>query len=99
VTEVEGDLVELGARQSGKIAIKDWERRRFYSELLGYAEGKGYASGWAAHQYKKKFKDWPDGFDRVAMSPSVSTVNWVRSRQIAWAKARGPPHRRAGGAG
>jgi DNA repair protein RadD len=88
VTEVEGDLVEFGARHSGKIAIKDWERRRFYSELLGYAEGKGYASGWAAHQYKKKFKQWPDGFDRVAMSPSVSTVNWVRSRQIAFAKAR-----------
>jgi DNA repair protein RadD len=88
VKVVDGDLVELGARHSGQREFPDWERRRFYSELLGYAEGKGYASGWAAHQYKKKFKQWPDGFDRVAMSPSVSTVNWVRSRMIAFAKRR-----------
>ena len=88
VREVDGDLVELGARQTGKRDLKEWERRRFYSELLGYAEGKGYASGWASHQFKQKFKHWPEGYDRVAMSPSVSTVNWVRSRLIAYAKAR-----------
>jgi DNA repair protein RadD len=88
VKVVDGDLVELGARQTGKRDLKEWERRRFYSELLGYAEGKGYASGWASHQFKQKFKHWPEGYDRVAMSPSVSTVNWVRSRLIAYAKAR-----------
>ena len=88
VKVVEGDLVELSSRHSGQREFPEWERRRFFSELLGYAEGKGYASGWAAHQYKQKFKHWPDGFERVAMSPSVSTRNWVKSRQIAFAKPR-----------
>ena len=35
------------------------------------------------HQFKQKFGHWPNGYDRVAMEPSVSTRNWVRSRQIA----------------
>ena len=88
VKEVQGDLVELGARRSGKREIPEWERRRFFAELLGLAEERGYAPGWASHQFKEKFKHWPDGYDRVAMSPSVSTRNWVKSRQIAFAKAR-----------
>ena len=88
VQEVEGDLVELGARRSGQRDFPEWERRRFFAELLGLAEGRGYAPGWASHQFRKKFGHWPNGYDRVAMEPSVSTRNWVRSRQIAYAKAR-----------
>jgi DNA repair protein RadD len=88
VKVVDGDLVELGARQSGQREFPEWERRRFYAELLGLAEERRYAPGLASHQFKKKFKQWPDGFDRVAMSPSVATRNWVKSRQIAFAKRR-----------
>jgi DNA repair protein RadD len=88
VKTVQGELIELGARKSGKIELKEWERRRFFAELLGLAEERRYAPGWASHKFKERFKHWPDGFDRVAISPSVSTRNWVRSRQIAFAKAR-----------
>ena len=88
VKVVEGDLVELGARQSGRREVLEWERRRFYSELLGLTEERGYSQGWAAHQFKQKFSHWPNGYDRVAMEPSVTTRNWVKSRQIAYAKAR-----------
>ena len=94
VQEVEGDLVELSSRRSGRRDIPEWERRRFYAELLGLAEERGYAAGWAAHKFREKFAHWPNGYDRVALEPSVATRNWVRSRQIAFAKARGPPARR-----
>jgi DNA repair protein RadD len=88
VRVVDGDLVELSSRRSGQRDLKEWERRRFFSELLGLAEERGYAPGWASHQFKQKFAHWPNGYDRVAMSPSVSTRNWVKSRQIAFAKRR-----------
>jgi superfamily II DNA or RNA helicase len=88
VKEVRGDLIELGGRRSGTIEIREWEQRRFYAELLGLAEERRYAPGWAAHQFKQKFKRWPDGFDRVPIAPSVSVRNWVRSRLIAYVKAR-----------
>jgi superfamily II DNA or RNA helicase len=88
VREVAGDLVELGTQQSGRREIPDWERRMLFAELLGLAEERGYAPGWASHKFKEKFSHWPNGYDRVAISPSVSTRNWVKSRQIAFAKAR-----------
>jgi DNA repair protein RadD len=88
VKVVEGDLVELGSRQSGKRETPEWERRRFYSELLGMAEERSYSSGWAAHKFREKFAHWPNGYDRVAMEPSVAVRNWVRSRQIAYVKGR-----------
>lgn len=88
VAAVEGELVELGTRQGGPRAWAEWERRRFYAELLGMAESKGYAAGWAAHKFRERFRVWPEGYPRVAMEPSLSTRNWIRSRQIAWAKAR-----------
>ena len=88
VREIAGDLVELGARRSGQREFPEWERRRFYSELLGYAEGKGYAPGWASHKFREKFAHWPNGYDTVAMAPSIAVRNWVRSRQIAFAKRR-----------
>jgi hypothetical protein len=37
---------------------------------------------------RQKFGHWPNGYDRVAIEPSIDTRNWVRSRQIAYAKAR-----------
>jgi hypothetical protein len=88
VREAQGDLVELGSRKSGKIEVPEWERRRFFAELLGLAEERGYSPGWASHKFREKFAHWPNGYDPVAMSPSVSVRNWVRSRQIASAKAR-----------
>jgi DNA repair protein RadD len=88
VDVVDDELVELGSRLSGKREIPDWQRRRFYSELLGLTEERGYSPGWAAHKFREKFAHWPKGYDRVAMEPSVAVRNWVRSRQIANAKGR-----------
>jgi hypothetical protein len=31
----------------------------------GYMSEKGYAEGWASHQYKTKFGVWPKGVDRT----------------------------------
>ena len=88
VLELQGDLIELGARQSGRREFPDWERRRFFAELLGLAEERRYAAGWAAHKFRERFGHWPNGFDRLTLSPSIATRNWVKSRQIALAKSR-----------
>lgn len=88
VREAEGELVELGSRESGKRSAAEWEKKRFYAELRGYAERKGFKPGWAFHKFIEKFNHQPAGYGSVAMEPSVATLNWIRSRQIAFAKAR-----------
>jgi superfamily II DNA or RNA helicase len=93
VDVIDADLVELGVAQRAA-----FDRRRFYLELRGYAatatkkDGTPYARGWAANQFKSKFGVYPpwDWNDEPPLDPPPETRRWVRSRQIAWARARPP---------
>lgn len=86
IRALEGELVEVGAQlgeaQAGKLA--------FYLELRGFASERSYASGWAAHKFKEKHGHFPPWSwnDLAAASPSLETRRWIRSRIIAYAKAR-----------
>lgn len=82
VDAVAGELFELsGTRQT----MRD-EKQTFYSELIHIASEKNYAKGWASHKYKEKFGVWPKGLAEIGIPPTIKTINWIKSRNIAWAK-------------
>jgi hypothetical protein len=93
VEYIDGDLVPLG---DPPIVRSDAERRIFYAELRGYQQnarkrdGTPYANGWAAQQFKTKFGYFPPWAwnNDAPMTPSFATERWIKSRIIAWAKAR-----------
>jgi superfamily II DNA or RNA helicase len=62
-------------------------RVRWHAELAWIARDRGYRSGWAAYKFKEKFGDWPPRETPAPCSPSPEVKSWVRSRQIAYAKA------------
>jgi DNA repair protein RadD len=87
VVNKDGELVEFSAR-GVKRQTKSTDRIGFYRELKYFANASGYKSGWVAHKYKEKFGDWPKGLDHWSPAPpSPETLGWIRSRQIAFAKA------------
>src|SRR5271154_7056189 len=47
-----GELVELGAQQSGKSAPADWEKKVFFSGLMTLKKPQ-YKSGWASAQFRE----------------------------------------------
>jgi DNA repair protein RadD len=49
---------------------------------------RGYKPGWVAHKYREKFGTWPAARTITPSEPSPEVVSWVRSRAIAYAKAR-----------
>jgi DNA repair protein RadD len=55
--------------------------------LLYIAGERSYARGWAAHKFKEKFHDWPASRFVTPLRPDDAMRAWVRSRQIAYAKA------------
>jgi DNA repair protein RadD len=63
-------------------------KREFYAQLLWIAAEKQFKPGWAAHKFKEKFGDWPSFRHADPLPPSDATRSWVRSRIIAYAKAR-----------
>jgi hypothetical protein len=84
VLNVPGHMVELETGQKNFVA----ENQKFYSELLYYGRMRGYKDGWAAYKYKEKYGAFPRGLGVEVKSPSFKTLQWIRSRIIASAKAR-----------
>ena len=84
VEAVPGELKELEAANK-KLVINNQE---FYSQLIWYAQVKGYKSGWAYHKYKEKFNSAPNGLSSSPKHPTQETLNWIKSRTIAFAKAK-----------
>jgi superfamily II DNA or RNA helicase len=92
VEYIDRDLVELGAAN----VPTETDRISFYCELRGFQQtakrkyGSPYHPKWAACQYKDKHKSWPPwSWNNFApLEPTPATLRWIKSRQIAWAKAR-----------
>ena len=86
----EADLVEIDRER--KRLNRKWsveEKGHFFGELKSYGLRKGYAPGWASHKYKERFGVWPNSVKGYPMrQPSQETLNWIKSRNIAAAKAR-----------
>ena len=84
IEHTEGSLSEMG----GTAAVSKEVKQDFYSQLLSYAQSKGYASGWVAHSYKNKFGVWPSGMVHVEKKISLDVSKWIRSQQIRNAKRK-----------
>ena len=56
--------------------------------LAHIAIERGYKPGWAAHKFKEKFGTWPATRTAQPIEPSPEVLSWVRSRIIAYAKAK-----------
>ena len=84
VETIPGELKELEAANK-KLRI---DNQSFYSQLLFYAQAKGYKSGWAFHKYKEKFNAAPNGLASRPEHPTPQTLNWIKSRTIAFAKSK-----------
>jgi DNA repair protein RadD len=86
----DGELVALGSGQSSARAPTAADQYVFLGELRGLARERGYREGWVAHKFRERFNTWPND-PRVRHAPpmpaSLRTRNWVKARQIAYAKA------------
>ena len=85
VVSIPGELLELQAANK-KLEITP---QQLYSQLLYYARLKGKKDGWAYHKVKEKFGKFPRGLDAKVEPPTQETLNWIKSRAIAFAKGKG----------
>jgi DNA repair protein RadD len=86
----DGDLALVDRKSRTVHASSDPnERMRWHSMLTYIANQRGYRSGWIAHKYKEKFGTWPAVGAVKPIPPTPEVLSWVRSRSIAYAKAKG----------
>jgi superfamily II DNA or RNA helicase len=85
---VEGELGEVDRQRKARApTYTDNEKLKFYQGLLWIAKERGYLPGWAAHKYREKFGEWPAVKYAMPQPPDDALRSWVRSRQIAYARA------------
>jgi superfamily II DNA or RNA helicase len=88
VTFTDGSLALVDRKSRVAAPATDpHERTRWHAELSYIAAERGYRSGWVAHKYKQKFGIWPPVRSITPKQPSAEVLSWVRSRDIAYAKA------------
>jgi superfamily II DNA or RNA helicase len=66
----------------------DDEKYLFHRELAAIAVERSYQPGWVAHKYRERFGHWPPTRFVEPIEPRPATRSWVKSRQIAYARAQ-----------
>jgi superfamily II DNA or RNA helicase len=81
---------ELGLVERGKAKVHydAAEKTRWHCMLAGVAVERSYKPGWVAHKFREKFGDWPQSRTISPIKPTPEVLSWVRSRAIAFAKAK-----------
>ena len=87
----DGDLWLCDRNSRTANAVSDpHDQMHWHAMLVHIAIQRGHKPGWAAHKFKEKFGFWPPrGVRPLPLEPSREVLSWVRSRDIAYAKARG----------
>lgn len=80
----DGELVEIARKTNAT----QTEKQEVYSQLISIQRSLGYATGWVANKYRKKFDVWPRGMTEVSRPPSPELLSWLKSEQIRYAKRR-----------
>jgi superfamily II DNA or RNA helicase len=91
VESADGELHEIGRGKTIKPnAPSPMDHQRWYSELLRYADLRGYKPGWASYAFKDKFGAFPPGVLYPIQSQMVSpeVASWIKARNIRKAKAK-----------
>lgn len=87
----EGELVPIRneATVRKKHDYSEAFKREWHQGFVWIAQERGHSPGWIAHKYKERFGDWPPfGSAPPPREPSSLIRSWVKSRQIAYAKAK-----------
>jgi DNA repair protein RadD len=79
---------DLGLVENGRAKPSEYNLYEWHAMLTHIAQERGYKPGWASVNFKEKFGRWPPTRTTMPMPPSVEVTRWVRSRMIAYAKAK-----------
>ncbi len=84
-----GELVEMTPLRA---KAKSDEKAFVFGQLRVYGRRKGHKPGWAANQFRERFGVWPDRHKGAPdVEPTPEILNWIKSRQIAFAHRRKEP--------
>jgi len=91
VEVIDGEL-GIVTKKTRKVKTHEYtmvQKQVWYSQLLLYADEKGFKEGWAANKYRQKFTVWPNKLHKSRSEFVGSEVKgYIRHCNIKWAKSK-----------
>lgn len=87
VIAVAGEMTELTLVPKMEKYSAEY-KEAFYAQLIGWTIEKNKKPGLAYYKYHEKFGVYPSMGKPAAVSPGPEVLSWMRSRNIAWSKAK-----------
>ena len=85
----DGELGEVGVGRVGHAHVHTaQERHAWHGMLEAIRIERSYNKGWERHKYREKFNTWPAWGSPQPIDPTPEVRSWVKSRMIAYAKAK-----------
>lgn len=87
VTAIAGEMTELALVPKREKYSPEY-KEHFYAQLIGWTVENNKKPGMAFYKYQEKFGVQPSMAKPAAIPPGPEVMNWIRSRNIAWAKSQ-----------
>lgn len=88
IEERQGELIALNGKRKAKGEASPHTKQEVWSMLLWWQEHHGKSSKFAKANYFDRYGTWPNNLHSGQMAPDAAFVNWLKSKQIAWAKGQ-----------
>ena len=83
---IDGELTEIQSKKA--VGFSHEQKAVLFGQFKFLAREKGHKPGWAAHLFKDRFGEWPNGCkDAPETEPTPAVRSWVKSRMIRFARA------------
>ena len=84
-----GELARVNQQTRQAVNVFDSAERLHWHQMLTHIQvTRGHKHGWIYHKYVEKFGERPPDYSVAPIEPSPEVLAWVRSRNIAYAKAK-----------
>lgn len=91
-----GELVEMGSERAKRQKdppihqqLQNEGKDAIMGQLRYVASERGRSEGWAAQKFREIFEVWPNHYkNSLLRAPSAMLLGWLRSRDIAYARAK-----------
>jgi DNA repair protein RadD len=88
-THAPGELSEYSSGQTREEKRAKFEdKQAWYSGFLGLALERNHSEGWAAHRYRAKFNEWPNGLRKEPSTPTNAVRQYDKFLRIKYIKGK-----------
>ncbi|EXL08624.1 DEAD/DEAH box helicase [Aquamicrobium defluvii] len=88
IEEQQGELIPLKGKRKARGEVTPHTPQEVWSMLLWWQEFHGKSPKFAKANFFERYGGWPDGLHSRPMAPDASFGNWMKHKQIAYAKGQ-----------